>query len=57
MDIPNYSTNLSNLCSEERGPALIKMGKAKRYQYRFANPLLQPLTIMIGATEGLVQID
>ena len=57
MDIPNYSTNLSNLCSEERGPALIKTGKPKRFQYRFANPLLQPLTIMIGADEGLIQLD
>ncbi len=57
MDIPNYSTNLSNLCSDERGPALIKTGKPKRYQYRFANPLVQPLTIMIGADEGLVPID
>ena len=57
MDIPNYSTNLSNLCSKERGPALIKTGKPKRFQYRFANPLLQPLTIMIGANEGLVYLD
>ena len=57
MDIPNYSTNLSNLCSDERGPALIKTGKPKRYQYRFANPLVQPLAIMIGANEGLVPID
>lgn len=57
MDIPNYSTNLSNLCSDERGPALIKTGKPKRYQYRFANPLVQPLAIMIGADEGLIPID
>lgn len=57
MDIPNYSTNLSNLCSDERGPALIKTGKPKRYQYRFANPLVQPLAIMIGANEGLIPID
>lgn len=57
MDIPNYSTNLSNLCSEERGPALVKTGKPKRFQYRFVNPLLQPLTIMIGANEGLISLD
>ena len=57
MDIPNYSTNLSTLCSEERGPALVKTGKPKRFQYRFTNPLLQPLTIMIGANEGLIQLD
>lgn len=57
MDIPNYSTNLSNLCSEERGPALEKSGKPKRYQYRFKNPLVQPLAIMIGVDEGLVDLD
>lgn len=57
MDIPNYSTNLSNLCSDERGPALTKSGKPKRYQYRFTNPLLQPLTIMIGTNDGLVPFD
>jgi Cdc6-like AAA superfamily ATPase len=56
MEIANYSTNLNNLCTEERGPALVKTGKPKRYQYRFANPLVQPLAIMIGANEGLVPI-
>lgn len=57
MDIPNFSTNLSNLCDPERGPALIKSGIRKRFQYRFANPLLQPLTIMIGVSEGMVGLD
>lgn len=57
MEIPNYSTNLSNLCSPERGPALIKSGIPKRYQYRFANPLLQPLAIMIGVQKGLVPLS
>ena len=54
MDIPNYSTNLNNLCSPERGPALIKSGQRKSYQYRFRNPLLQPLTVMLGVRDGLV---
>jgi hypothetical protein len=57
MDIPNYATNLNNLCSEERGPALIKTGKPKRFQYRFNNPLLQPLTIMMGVNEELITLD
>lgn len=56
MEIPNFATNLSNLCSTERGPALVKSGVAKRYQYRFANPLLQPLAIMIGVQKGLIQL-
>lgn len=57
MDITNYSTNLNNLCLAERGPALVKSGKKKSYQYRFSNPLLQPLTIMIGVHEGLFNLD
>ena len=40
MDIPKFSTNLSNLCDAERGPALVKSGVRKSFQYRFANPLL-----------------
>ena len=56
MDIPNYATNLNNLCSSERGPALVKSGIPKRFQYRFANPLLQPLTIMIGVAEGMIKL-
>ncbi len=56
MDIPNFSTNLANLCSDERGPALIKSGIPKRYQYRFANPLLQPLAIMVGVEKELIPL-
>ena len=57
MEIPNFATNLGNLCSPERGPALIKTGRPKRYQYRFANPLLRPLTIMIGVHDGMIPLD
>lgn len=57
MDIPNFAPNLNNLCQIERGPALIKSGEKKRYQYRFRNPLLQPLTIMIGVDEGMISFD
>ena len=57
MEITNFATNLNNLCSEERGPALIKSGERKRYQYRFANPLVQPLTIMRGVKSGMIPLD
>lgn len=57
MEITNFATNLKNLCSGERGPALIKSGERKRYQYRFANPLVQPLTIMQGVKDGLISFD
>ncbi|MEM9912510.1 MAG: AAA family ATPase [Pseudomonadota bacterium] len=56
MEIPNFSTNLANLCADERGPTLIKSGIPKRYQYRFANPLLQPLAVMVGVQKGLIPL-
>lgn len=56
MEIPNFSTNLANLCSDGRGPALIKSGIPKRYQYRFTNPLLQPLAVMVGVEKGLIPL-
>ena len=57
MEITNFSTNLNNLCDEDRGPALIKTGERKRYQYRFANPLVQPLAIMLGVKDGMIKFD
>lgn len=56
MDIAHYATHLSEFCSEERGPALLKTGKPKRYQYRFANPMLQPLVIMMGVRDKLISL-
>jgi Cdc6-like AAA superfamily ATPase len=57
MDIPNFAPNLNNLCQPERGPALVKSGEKKRYQYRFNNPLLQPLAVMIGVHDNMVSYD
>jgi hypothetical protein len=57
MGIENFATHLNEFCSDDRGPALLKSGKRKRYQYRFANPLLQPLLIMVGVRDGLIKID
>lgn len=56
MEITNYATNLSNLCKDERG-ALVKTGTRKLYQYRFKNPLLQPLVMMIGVHEGMIEMN
>ncbi|CAN5603604.1 hypothetical protein BH10PSE14_BH10PSE14_07640 [soil metagenome] len=56
MDIAHYATHLSEFCSDARGPALLKTGKPKRYQYRFANPMLQPLVVMMGVKDKLVNL-
>jgi Cdc6-like AAA superfamily ATPase len=57
MDIAHYATHLSEFCSDERGPALLKSGKPKRYQYRFANPMLQPLVVMMGVRDRLISLE
>lgn len=57
MDIAHYATHLSEFCSDERGPALLKTGKPKRYQYRFANPMLQPLVVMMGVRDKLISLE
>ncbi|MGO8954976.1 MAG: AAA family ATPase [Rhodomicrobium sp.] len=54
IEIAHYSTPLGNLCLPERGPALIRSGVKKRFQYEFRNPLLQPLVILIGMRDGLI---
>jgi Cdc6-like AAA superfamily ATPase len=57
MEIAHFATHLNEFCSDDRGPALIRSGKRKRYQYRFANPLLQPLTVMVGVRDKMIPID
>lgn len=57
MQIANYATHLNEFCNPDRGPALIKSGKRKRYQYRFTNPLLQPLVVMVGVRDKMIKID
>ncbi len=57
MQIANYATHLNEFCSKDRGPALIQSGKRKRYQYRFSNPLLQPLVVMVGVKDQMIKID
>lgn len=49
MKIPHFARHLNAFCDPDRGPALIKSGRQKGYLYRFANPLLEPLAVMIGA--------
>ena len=52
MIIENFARHLNAFCDPDRGPALIKSGKPKRFLYHFANPLLEPLVVMRGAPGG-----
>ena len=57
LDIPAFSRHLNAFCKEERGPALIKEGQARRYRYRFALPLLRPYVLLQGISKGLISAD
>lgn len=56
-DIPTFARHLNALSEEERGPILQKVGEARRYRYRFADPLLQPYVIMQGVAAGTITVD
>jgi hypothetical protein len=57
-DIPNFSQHLDKFSSDQaRGPVLERAGTARRFRFRFINPLLQPYVIMRGLSEGLLDGD
>ncbi|MCE4544572.1 MULTISPECIES: hypothetical protein [unclassified Caballeronia] len=37
--IPSFSKHLKEFCEEKRGPILKKIGTARRFRFRFINPL------------------
>lgn len=47
-EIPAFSQHLNAFCEDARGPVLQRTGTARRYRFRFANPLMQPFVIMCG---------
>jgi len=52
-DIPGYSKHLHDFSIDEsRGPVLEKRGKARRFRFRFRNPLLRPFIIIKALAEG-----
>ncbi|MCM8566297.1 AAA family ATPase [Thauera linaloolentis] len=53
-DIPAFSQHLNKFCENDRGPVLQRTGTARRYRFRFINPLLQPFVIMNGIKKGLI---
>lgn len=56
-DIPAFARHLNALCQRERGPVLQKKGFARRFRFRFINPLLQPYVLMRGLAEGAVDVE
>ncbi|MHB1422790.1 MAG: nSTAND1 domain-containing NTPase [Gemmataceae bacterium] len=57
-DIPNFSQHLDKFSSDQaRGPVLERAGTARRFRFRFINPLLQPYVIMRGLSDELLDGD
>lgn len=57
-DIPNFSQHLDKFSKDQsRGPVLEQWGKARRYRFRFRNPLLRPFIIMKGLRDGQISGD
>lgn len=57
-EIPGFSQHLDKFSSDStRGPVLEKSGTARRFRFRFVNPLLQPYVIMKGIAEKLIAED
>ncbi|CAN7616110.1 ATP-binding protein [Caballeronia sp. LjRoot34] len=54
--IPSFSQHLNEFSEDKRGPILKKIGTARRFRFRFINPLLQPYVVMQGCLSGKVAI-
>lgn len=54
MDVVNYAQHLKEFCKDGRGPVLERVGRQNNYEFRFANALLRPYTIIRGRSEGLL---
>lgn len=46
--------HLGRLCDTDRGFMLERIGKERRYRYRFLNPLLAPFTVMKSMSDGVI---
>jgi Cdc6-like AAA superfamily ATPase len=53
-EVPGFSRHLNDFCDPDRGPILTKIGKIRRYRFRFTNPLMQPFVVMQGFKAGLI---
>jgi len=50
--VPNFSRHLFDLCEQERGPVLEKIGAPRRIRFRFANPMMQPFVLIHDYSQG-----
>lgn len=51
--VATFQRHINEFCEEGRASVLERMGSARSYKYRFANPLLPPYVFMNHGTESL----
>jgi hypothetical protein len=55
-----FGQHLKTLCEDDRGHLLEQVGSARKFRYRFAEPMMQPFILMQGRRDGLItrqQVD
>lgn len=54
--VSGFNKHLEKLCLAERGAVLQRKGEARRYGYRFRDPLMQPFIILRACQEGTMPV-
>ena len=55
VEISTFQQHLKKFIAPERGEILIRKGRERAYQFRFADPIMQPFVIMKGIEENLIE--
>ena len=56
-EIPGFARHLKDFSAESRGRILNKEGQARKFRFRFRNPLMRPLIIMKGVADGRIDAE
>jgi Cdc6-like AAA superfamily ATPase len=54
-EIPAFARHLNDFCTKDRGQILQRAGAARRYKFRFKNPLMEPYVVMKGISQKLIE--
>ena len=55
VEISTFQQHLKKFIARERGEILIRKGRERAYQFRFADPIMQPFVIMKGIEANLIE--
>lgn len=52
--IYDYARHIKEFCDEERGPVLLRQGKPKSFEYKFAEAILRPYVVLRGVGDETI---